>query len=200
MTTEPQPTNDLEALAAKLEELAVLATPGDWEVEDPMDHELWIVEAGKQAYDWRVIAGLPLPDERKDIPRKQVKANADLIALLHNNMPTILTALRSIAAPKQDAEVVAEQAPHNAGNIMVRGEEYVPLEAYQEAMSGWKAVNMNTTPSSVIEAALLAVVALTNTEEASSDWMAGFDFARGRLEALSTPEAIAQLVKEVGDV
>ena len=55
-------------------------TPGPWEVESPMDHELWIVEAGKQAYEWRVIAGCPWPDDIGGISRKQVKANAHLIA------------------------------------------------------------------------------------------------------------------------
>lgn len=55
-------------------------TKGPWTVEEPMDHELWIVEAGKEAYEWRVIAGLPWPSEKGDISRPEVKANASLIS------------------------------------------------------------------------------------------------------------------------
>lgn len=55
-------------------------TPGPYSVESPMDDCLWIVEAGKQPYEWRVIATLPFPDERGDIPRTQVIANARLFA------------------------------------------------------------------------------------------------------------------------
>lgn len=55
-------------------------TPGPFSVESPMDDGLWIVEAGKQAHEWRVIATLPFPDERGDIPRAQVIANARLFA------------------------------------------------------------------------------------------------------------------------
>lgn len=55
-------------------------TPGPWVVEAPMDDELWIVEAGKHAYEWRTIAGCPLPSERGDISPAQVRANARLIA------------------------------------------------------------------------------------------------------------------------
>lgn len=32
-------------------------------------------------------------------------------------------------------------SPTNAGNIIINGEEWVPLEAYREAMNGWKAAN-----------------------------------------------------------
>lgn len=35
-------------------------------------------------------------------------------------------------------------SPVNSGNILVGGQEYVPLEAYREAMSGWKAANALT--------------------------------------------------------
>jgi len=68
-------------------------TPGPWAVEEPMDHELWIVEDGKEAYEWRVIAGCPWPDEPRDIPRKQVEANARLIAAA----PDLLAALEKAA-------------------------------------------------------------------------------------------------------
>ena len=55
-------------------------TDGPWSSDNPMDHEIWIVEDGKQAYDWRVIAGLPWPENRSDITRKQQSHNARRIA------------------------------------------------------------------------------------------------------------------------
>lgn len=74
---------------ANAQDVTATHTPGPWEVESPMDGELWIVEAGKQAYEWRVIAGCPFPDERSDIPRKQVEANARLFSAA----PDLLIAL-----------------------------------------------------------------------------------------------------------
>ena len=55
-------------------------TPGPWSVEQPMDFELAIVEAGKPAHEWRFIATCMFPDENGDIPKKEVIANAHLIA------------------------------------------------------------------------------------------------------------------------
>jgi hypothetical protein len=70
-------------------------TPGPWVVENPMEFELSVVEAGKEAYEWRFIACCPFPDpddrDRDDIPRSQVKANARLIAA----SPKLLDALAS---------------------------------------------------------------------------------------------------------
>lgn len=40
-----------------------------------------------------------------------------------------------------------EGSPVNAGNIVYRGEEWVPLSAYREAMEGWKAANSNSNPA-----------------------------------------------------
>lgn len=58
-----------------------------------------------------------------------------------DNVREAFTALRSTTAAK-DAEIAeVRRSPHNLGNIIFRGEEYVPLEAYKEAMSGWKAAN-----------------------------------------------------------
>jgi len=54
-----------------------------------MPDELWIVEANKQAYEWRVIAASPFPDERGDIPRAQVEANTRLMSAA----PDLLEAL-----------------------------------------------------------------------------------------------------------
>lgn len=72
-------------------------TPGPFDVESPMDDELWIVEAGKESYEWRVIASLPFPDERGDIPRSQVIANARLFAA-SDSMLNALTGLTGILA------------------------------------------------------------------------------------------------------
>lgn len=80
-------------LLHRLRQLDAEATPGPLCVEDPMEHELWIVEDGKEAYEWRVIAGFPCPDEHGDVPRKQVRANAELYVLLRNHLPQIIAAL-----------------------------------------------------------------------------------------------------------
>lgn len=34
-----------------------------------------------------------------------------------------------------------QRSPINLGNIVYRGEEWVPLSAFREAMDGWKAAN-----------------------------------------------------------
>lgn len=65
-------------------------TPGPFEIESPMDDELWIVEDGKEAYEWRVIASLPLPSEKGDIPRKQVQANAALFKAAPDMLKALL--------------------------------------------------------------------------------------------------------------
>ena len=82
-----------DALVEELKAKLVGTTAGAWEVENPMDHELWIVEAGKETYEWRTIAGLPYPSERGEIPRKQVEANAEFIAWEKTNAARILRAL-----------------------------------------------------------------------------------------------------------
>jgi hypothetical protein len=51
--------------------------------------------------------------------------------------------LAALAAPER--EIVA-RSPVNAGNIVYRGAEWVPLSAYSEAMSGWKAANALAAP------------------------------------------------------
>ncbi|MGW8203010.1 hypothetical protein ACWGM0_10740 [Sphingomonas bisphenolicum] len=45
-----------------------------------MGDSLWIVEAGKEVHEWRPLAVLHFPEQRGDIARKQVIANADLFA------------------------------------------------------------------------------------------------------------------------
>jgi hypothetical protein len=51
--------------------------------------------------------------------------------------------VESLAAP---ASSVPEPSSINSGNIVWRGEEWVPLEAYREAMAGWKAANASSVP------------------------------------------------------
>lgn len=65
-------------------------TPGPFAIESPMNDGLWIVEAGKEAYEWRVIAALPFPSEKGDIPRKQVVANANLFAASKDMLNALL--------------------------------------------------------------------------------------------------------------
>ena len=73
-------------------------TPGPWSVEQPMDFELTIVEAGKPTYEWRFIATCGLPDEKGDIPKKQVIANVNLIAAA----PELYHALEGLVAWADD--------------------------------------------------------------------------------------------------
>ena len=75
-------------------------TKGPWSVEAPMDHELTIVEAGKEVYDWRFIAicCYPDPDEVNPLSRKEVEANARLIA----EAPRMFDVLEASAADPND--------------------------------------------------------------------------------------------------
>jgi len=43
--------------------MSVKHTPGPWNIETPMEHEFWIVQSGKETYEWFPIATCPLPDE-----------------------------------------------------------------------------------------------------------------------------------------
>lgn len=54
-----------------------------------------------------------------------------------------------IAAMPKNSDVA--KSPLNTGNIVVGGVEYVPLEAYQEAMAGWKAATRLSQPPEASE-------------------------------------------------
>jgi hypothetical protein len=70
-------------------------TPGPWSVEDPIDHELSIVEAGKPTHEWQFIACVPHGGKSEgDFPRVTAEANARLIAAA----PELLEVLRIYAA------------------------------------------------------------------------------------------------------
>jgi hypothetical protein len=94
--------------------MTVQHTPGPWEVESPMPDELWIVEAGKQAHEWRVIAGSPFPGDRDDIPRAQVKANARLMAASPVMLEALKLALPWLSAPLDDRDQSASGVAHRA--------------------------------------------------------------------------------------
>jgi hypothetical protein len=108
-TTEPESID-----IGRMRELAERATPGPWCVEDPMDFELAIVEAGKQSYEWRFIASCSLPESDDDqaFTGREVHANAAYIAAA--NPKTILAllaeleTLRGSAGPSPDKARIAE--------------------------------------------------------------------------------------------
>lgn len=81
-------------------------TAGPWAVEDPMgaDIGLWIVEAGKQTYEWRCIALVcqddPTNDEDRDPVRPitggEQEANAAFIIRACNSYDDLVKALEEI--------------------------------------------------------------------------------------------------------
>lgn len=58
-------------------------TPGPWCVEEPMEHELAIVEANKQTHEWKFIATVPCDGDQDagEFPTPIAQANARLIAM-----------------------------------------------------------------------------------------------------------------------
>lgn len=77
-------------------------TPGRWTIEDPMGPEnLWIVEAGKQTYEWRCIAMVPHDDNEEDdggprISAEMQRANAALLVnakRLYDALADVLSAV-----------------------------------------------------------------------------------------------------------
>jgi len=80
-------------------------TPTPWCVEDPMGpDQLWLVEAGKQTYEWRCIAIVasddPINDEDRDsvepISMAEMEANAAFIVKACNNHDALVDALRTL--------------------------------------------------------------------------------------------------------
>ena len=80
----PQGPEQVKDLLSKIKEALERATPGPWCIEDPMAPEsVWIVQAGKETYEWWPIAVCNLPDEEGHLfTGSEVHANARLIALL----------------------------------------------------------------------------------------------------------------------
>jgi hypothetical protein len=76
-------------------------TPGPWCVEDPMAPEsLWVVQAGKESYEWFAIAVCDMPDEDDHLfVSAEVHANARLIAAA----PDLLAALQNLVSLQADA-------------------------------------------------------------------------------------------------
>lgn len=71
-------------------------TPTPWTIEDPMCDDLWIVEADKEAYEWRCIASVQAtpPDEGPELSRVEMRANAHLIVGAVNSLDDIIITLK----------------------------------------------------------------------------------------------------------
>lgn len=67
-------------------------TPGPWTIETPMGEETpWIVEAGKQSYEWRCIAIVPVkPEDEDDLLVPEARANLRLISAAPDLLAAIL--------------------------------------------------------------------------------------------------------------
>lgn len=77
-------------------------TPLPWAIEDPMCDDLWIVEAGKEPYEWRCIASVQAtpPDEGLELSRVEMHANAALIVRSVHSLPALVKALEEIVDVK----------------------------------------------------------------------------------------------------
>lgn len=94
-------------------------TPGPWEVQTPMgDGAPWIVQSGKQAYEWEAIAALG--DCLEDLNPRSVAART--IAANAARIVSCVNACEGIADPSAIKDVVEAAKRH--------------LEAY-EAKSNW---------------------------------------------------------------
>lgn len=97
-------THSVDDFHERLEGLAKAATPGEWGVEDPMDHCLTIVSnPADPVYDWKWIATCDWPDEDEHlVTSREVKANAAYIAA--DNPPTILKLIAENRAYREALE------------------------------------------------------------------------------------------------
>lgn len=80
-------------------------TPGPWEIQDPMGEDLWIVQAGLEAFEWTRIASVATDDSEdamdrgasRPISKRERAANARLIAAA----PDLLAALKAMVLNDQ---------------------------------------------------------------------------------------------------
>lgn len=117
--TAPTPAQDLTALADKLDELAMKATPGEWRTKNLEPRTLgvdWIDGAEDQSGNhWSSIASFGTLSFIKDripthAPDGMTGANAALVVALRNALPQITTALREAARLREALEPFAAEA------------------------------------------------------------------------------------------
>jgi len=85
-------------------------TPTPWEIQDPMCDDLWLVETGKETYEWRCIASVQATpaDEGSPLSRAEMWANAAFIVKAVNSHDALVKALERIArGPFTGASTIA---------------------------------------------------------------------------------------------
>lgn len=93
--------------------ITAAATPGGWAVEDPIEGQLEIVEAGKQTYEWRFIASF-LMDDAAFRP-EEVSSNAAFVAHARTALP----------AYQQAAEEMVELLRQTQAVIPILGSRFI---------------------------------------------------------------------------
>ncbi len=81
-------------------------TPGPWTFETPMGDELpWIVQAGKPAHQWKMIAQIVLEDDVDDVPREEAMWNMHLMVAAPDMLAALNAALPLLGGTQEEALV-----------------------------------------------------------------------------------------------